>query len=326
MIIRAKNTNTPITKFTSFRIVTSITNIADSVMFSTRLFEELTIGTSVDILLDENTPLFPAKLDRVSPSGNFGRWQARSTTSILVDSCPIVSTGEFKNLSTKQIIQRIASAFGVQVYGEDGIVFGKYNIELDSTCDVIIAELCIVSGLIANTNVDGSLTLVKYSADTSIDPAFQLQEGMNCSMQFVADHRRVANEYVMLGQQSFLLDNNPTNAKHTIAGSYVGTKRATFVSPISTNGTTIKDQLIWHTNTWEATAETLLAKIPGIRLIEKGQMVLVNSSPARIENGKRLIETVQYVQMEDGQAYTELTLVLPSKYGGEEVERSGWIA
>ncbi len=315
---------------TSFTISTSIAHVADKCIFSTALFDELTLNKEVEVLLDEDIQLFPATIDRVTTSGSFGRWQARSTTARLVDSCPVVDTGEFRNRTTKQIIQTIAAPFDIIVQGDDGVAFDKYNLELDVTCSEVIAELCIFSGVIASTNSEGVLVIQKLDPSESAQIVCTLQDGVNCQMQFSADERSIASEYRVLGQHAFNKGDKPTISNGSRTGTHPVTKVATIMSRVSANSIQAQVQADWLRNYYESSIEMLSCRIQGIRQLYKGQTVLVHSSKDRIYDSKRLIESVRYV-LDEGtgtgtsSSYTVLVLVYPSKYGGEPVAPSGWV-
>jgi len=322
MIIEVDNYRVP--WFASFDITTSIASIADNAFFVTRLYDELLINKEINVWLDEDLPLFKGYLDRMSPSTTMGKWQSRSITSALVDSCPIVTTGEFRNRNTFQIIEALASPFGIGVEGEEGVLFDKFNVELDSTCDSIIAELCIYSGLIASTTPEGKLQLIKHTPEFTPDVSVSIEEGINCNIMFSVDSRKMASEYQVLGQGSFLSGNN-TQIEASQTSRFPGIKKACIISDAITNNSFAKQQVDWIRRGYDASAENLVVTIPKIRNIFKGQYASVTSERCKLQNAKRLIEKVRYVQKEDSLSYTELTLVPPSKYGGEEVELSGWL-
>jgi prophage tail gpP-like protein len=308
--------------WSSYTISTSITGISDSVVFTGRSIENIKANTEIEVKLDSETTLFRARIDKVSPIQNTAKWLARSLTASLIDSCPIVSTGEFINRSTKQIIQALALPFDIEVEGDEGVFFSKYNVELDSTCYGIIRELCTFSGLVASTTTDNKLRLTKYTEHTPIE--LELQEGQNCNFQLVVDTTKQASEYEVLGQSSFLNGNNNTQVHNKVTGTYPYVRRACLISDASTNNSLVVNQTDWAARGFEGSVEKLKAKIPGLRLIQKGIYVTINSPSCRITNGLRLVEGINYV-LDNGYEYTELILVPPSKYGGKVVELSGWL-
>lgn len=322
MIIEIGNLSTGYTK--AFDIILNISTIADSAFFDIRLYDELTLNQDVVVSDPDIGTLLTGKIDRIIPSDGIAKCHSRSNTAILVDSCPITSTGEFKNRTTKQIIQAIADPFGIVVEGEDGISIDKYNIEQDATCDIPIRELCIYSGLLATATSDGNLKLHKYE-DSDYKTDIVLEEGVNCSMLFIADFRSVASQYSLLGQGSFLSGNSTTLASN-INGLYPGTKKACIISDSITNRGLISSQCSWIQRGYDSKVETLVVRMPGIKVIEKGSFVIVKSIQHKLDYYKRLVEQVRYVNDTASKTlYTELILVLPFKYGGPIAELSGWV-
>jgi len=275
------------------------------------------------VFIDEDTQLFTGYIDRLSPSKGMVKIQARSKTADLIESCPIVTTGEFKKRNTQQIITALCDPFGVVVSGEEGIAIDKYNVELDSRCSEIIAELCVLSSVIATTSITGDLVLSKYDPDIAYTIVGELEEGVNCNIVFAADARKMASRYSVLGQGSFI-DGDNTELAHHEVGTFPRTKQATAISPVSTNAQMIRTQVAWFKRAYEASGEILKITLPGMRKIYKGEHITITSASCKIEQGTRLIESVRYVQEADT-TYTELVVVPPAKYGGKDVELSGWL-
>jgi len=320
--------NKTLETFQTLRFETSIAALVDILIFTTAIISEIRVNDEVVLRSTGGVLLFTGKVEHVQPIENKATWTCRSTTGILTTSAPITETGEFKQLTSKALIQRICSPFGVTVEGEDGIQIPKYNIELDRPCSEAIAEICKFSGLITTPTPEGNIKLLRYGPELPKKDEVELYlTGNNARFEFECDSTNQGSSYNVLGQGSFN-SGDLTQLEGQQDGTYPFTKRMTRISDMLSSRFTVRKEVEWLHRAGEASVESLRASIFPMTLVEKGKYVNIDSQWCRIYDGVRLIERVLYVldkSVTPSVDTTVLGLVLPIKYGGPTVLTTGWL-
>jgi prophage tail gpP-like protein len=285
----------------------------------------LTAGSACEVLIDDDLTITGA-VDRIhySSKSRILTWTGRDKTGDMVDSTPVVSTGQWTGLTAKEIIASIALPFGITVTGEDGLTFPQYNTELDATCAEIIAELCSMSGMLATSSSDGNIVLTKAA---TIQSEIILQEGRNIKdMEFIADASAVFSSYKVIGQQSFT-GTDQTSATQpfgTVAGTGASPRLMTVINSNSMDYASAASQAEWIAADKESSQEYVKVTIAEYSKVQPNTLITLVSDTLRI-SGQRLIETVIWEYSPEEGHHTTFILVNPSKYGGTLEEFSEWL-
>jgi prophage tail gpP-like protein len=285
----------------------------------------ITAGSACEVLVDGDLTI-TGKVDRVhySSKTRMLTWTGRDKTGALVDSSPVISTGQFVGLTAKEIIAALSSPFGITVTGEDGKTFKQYNVELDAPISDTIAEVCSLSGILATSSSDGNIILTKAEATIS---NIILQEGRNISeFEMTADASKVFSSYKVIGQQTFT-GNDQTSATQpfgTTVGTGVSPRLKLIISPNSVDFAAAQTQSDWIAAEIESSKEVLLVTIAEYSEVQPNTLITFVSETLRISS-KRLIESVIWEYSPDAGHRTTFILVNPSKYGGEPEEYTEWL-
>jgi prophage tail gpP-like protein len=287
--------------------------------------QSIKAGSACQILVDDDLTI-TGSVDRLHYSSRQGilTWAGRDKTGALVDSCPVISTGQFVSVTAKQIIAALALPFDITVTGEDGKFFKQYNVELDGRISDTIAEICSLSGILATSSSDGNIILTKAEAVLS---DIILQEGRNVAeFEMTADASAVFNTYKVIGQQSFI-GNDQTSATQPFgftSGSGVYPRIKIIISPNSVDFAAAQTQADWIAAEIESSKETLSVTIAEYSAVQPNTLITFISDTLRI-SGQRLIESVIWEYSPEAGHRTTFILVNPSKYGGEPEEYTEWL-
>lgn len=327
-MIQLKTATASVEGFQSYKMMSTMVALSD-------VFEltspnslsagQLKAGTPCQVLMDGEL-IISGGIDRVrySSSERILTWTGRDKTRHLVDSCPVVASGEWKGVYAREIIASLASPFGITVEGEDGRYFKQYNAELDLPCHVIIAEICSLSGILATSTPTGNVLLTKAEPTYS---EISLQEGHNITtFEMIADVSKAFKTYKIIGQQSFIGTdlNSATQPFGEVSGTGESERLKVIISPNSIDFAAAQVQADWIASESEASKEYLKATIAEYANVQPNTLIPFTSETLGISS-MRLIETVLWEYSPEKGHQTSFVLVNPLKYGGTPEEFTSWL-
>ena len=314
--------------FQSYKMMSTMRALSDSFEVTcpnSPSAQNLIAGSACEVLIDDQL-MITGIIDRVAYNSDTRiiTWTGRDNTRDLIDSFPVVSTGEWKNVTAKEIISFLASPFGITVEGEDGPNFDQYNVELDAPIHTTIAEICSLSGLLATSTSEGNVLLTKA---LPLHSEIVLQEGRNItSMEMIADVSKTFGCYTVLGQQTFI-GNDQISATQPFGRSIHSEdnpRKFTTISPNSVDFASAQTQADWIAAEKESSKEYLKVTIAEYSNVQPNTLIPFVSDTLRIYS-KRLIESVIWDYSPEEGHRTTFILVNPSKYGGPPEEFTKWL-
>jgi prophage tail gpP-like protein len=327
-MITLKLERAQVSGFQTYKVMSTMRALSDAFELTcpnSTSAQGITAGSACEVLVDSDLTI-TGTVDRLHYSSKTRTftWTGRDKTGTLVDSTPVISTGQFVQLTAKEIIAALASPFDITVTGEDGKFFKQYNVELDLPIANTIAEVCSLSGILATSSSDGNIILTKAEAIVS---EIILQEGRNIAeFEMTADASKVFDVYKVIGQQTFI-GNDPTSATQPFgfaSGTGVYPKMKTIISPNSVDYAAAQTQADWIAAEIESSKESLSVTIAEYSAVQPNTLITFISDTLRISS-HRLIESVIWEYSPEAGHRTTFILVNPSKYGGELEEYTEWL-
>ena len=326
MKIKLIETGQEVSVVNGIRLTMSLSSIFDKASVICPATDALRVNSRVEITDDNGNPLVYGFVGSLSPSNakELVVYTIVSYSNLIMNGCPIVSTGEFIKSTNVDIISAIVEPYGLQVFtGDKGVVLEKYNVNLDMPVSQIVNNLCSITGLVPTASADG---LYLYKANPNVGATVDVAlHDLNSKFIFIASNEAVCSEYEVVGEGSFSSEVDATQYSHSVGGMLPFTKKLRLsYDGLATIGLCQKkaEQIAdLHNGSYEYLTATLTGMYD---TIGKGDVLNVQSDKCKI-HGLRMVETIEFVVNKDGSSNTIVTLCYPSKYGGIDTTMSGWI-
>ena len=228
-------------------------------------------------------------------------------------SSNVSGTGEFKNLTAKQIIQSICLPFGITVSGTADASVDVFRYNINERASDVILELLGRYGLLANS--DGSGNLVLTTATTTDRATLQLVEGNNIIDGAVMLSENRNSEFTLHGQ------NRTGSVSSSVDGLSARHRPSTAIFTGNVTSGQVTTGAAWGAKM--AQPEMYSVRVSGIYNVRPNTLIPIESNTLGV-SGDLLIRAVTW-SLERGGHTTTFELVNPAVYGGENTD-CGWLA
>ena len=228
-------------------------------------------------------------------------------------SSTIAGTGEYKNLTVKEIIEKICDPFGITVSGtaDSSLAIFRYGLN-DKAVDVIL-DLVGRYGMLANSDGDGNIELTEIT--TSNRATLKLVEGYNIINGSLTIAENRPSSVTAIGKT------RTASISSTSSGSSDRYRPNTII-----NGGNFSAGQALTSSEWIAnlgSPESYSVTVSGLYNERPNTLIDIVAGTWGL-NGSLLIKSVLWGMTRDGGHFTTFDLVNPSIFGGDDVS-SGWI-
>lgn len=228
----------------------------------------------------------------------------------------IDGTGNFANLTLKEIITSICAPFGIDVSGDDGEHIAGFGYNKDAFAADVIRELITRQGFLCSPNGSGGLDIGTITQTRKAD--FVLQEGVNMlkeSQGFIDDTKRHSS-YAALGQS---WDQNTPSS--TFGGGANRHKPFTFIKSGKSQIRDCDTSAEWMAKVSEGSAQYYEVLVKDLQSVVPNTLIDINCPSFGLNNQELIIGGVDFFVDKEG-ARTKLLLFDPYIFGGSAVENT----
>lgn len=230
----------------------------------------------------------------------------RDLTSDLVD-CPHIGTGEFKNLTPLQILNKVATPFGVSINNNltnSPIAFFGYSLEEKASS--IIRRLGQSFGWVITSDGRSGLSHWKVSSG---DVVANIVKGRNADFNLIYDYKKKFSYFKALGQGEF--NTGSLQMIKQVSGSSSRYRPHVFVSETATDISRLTAEASRVKNYIEGGLVSASISYYGDQVFSPGEKIYLESREI-----KELLLITKVVIEKTNRVVTKLEASLPGRVGG----------